>query len=39
MQSIKLQTEENEVSESRSVATAQLFDGRRGERGRQVQAN
>ena len=37
--SIKLQTEESEGSESRSAATAQLFDGRKSERGRQVQAN
>ena len=35
---IKLQTEESEGGESRSTATAQLFDGRKGERGRQVQA-
>ena len=39
MQSTKLQTEESEGGESRSTATAQLFDGRRSERGRQVQAN
>ena len=39
MQSIKLQTEESEGGESRSTATAQLLDGRRSERGRQVQAN
>ena len=39
MQSIKLQTEESEGVESRSTATAQLFDGRRSERGRLVQAN
>ena len=36
MQSIKLQMEESEGSESRSVATAQLFDGRRNGHGRQV---
>ena len=30
---------EREESESRFTATAQLFDGRRSERGRQVQAN
>ena len=39
MQSIKSQTEEGEESESRFTATAQLFDGKRSERGRQVQAN
>ena len=33
------ETEEREESESRFIATAQLFDGRRSERGRQVQAN
>ena len=38
-QSIKLQTKDSEGSESRSVATAHHFDGRRSERGRQVQAN
>ena len=39
MQSIKLQTEESEGGESRSTATAQLFVGRRGRRGRQAQAS
>ena len=38
-QSITLQMEESKGGESRSTATAQLFDGRRSERGRQVQAN
>ena len=39
MQSIKSQTEESEGGGSCSTATAQLFDGRRSERGRRVQAN
>ena len=39
MQPIKSQTEEREESESRFTATAQLFDGRRSERGRMVQLN
>ena len=38
-QLIKLQTEESKGSELRSTAAYQLFDGRRSERGRQVQAN
>ena len=39
MQSIKLQSEESKGSEPRKTATTQLCDGRRSERGRQVQAN
>ena len=36
---IKSQTEESKGDEPRFTATAQLFEGRRSERGRQVQAN
>ena len=39
MQSIKSQMEESRQGESRSTETAHLFDGRSGERGRQVQAS
>ena len=35
----KSQMEESHGGESRSTATAQLFDGRSSERGRQVQAS
>ena len=38
-QSIKLRTEESIGSELRSTAANHLFDGRRSERERQVQAN
>ena len=38
-QSIKSQMEGRQEGESRSTVTAQLFDGRSGERGREVQAS
>ena len=39
MQSIKSQAEESKGRESLATAMTHLFDGRRSERGRQVQAN
>ena len=39
VQSTKLEMEESKRSEFHSIAANQLFDGRRSERGRQVQAN